>query len=357
MGPSPPPSNIVDLLTRLIVVNKTTAAQVLEEMGALLELQGANPFKARAFYAAARTIEGLTRDLHAVVESGELAELKGIGKSIAAIITELVATGTSREHAELRAAVPSGLLEMLKIQGMGPKKAKLLYEKLSITGIDELEKRARAGDLAVLEGFGQKSQDNILQGIESYRSSSGRSLYPVAAEAGQELLASLRSLKEVRQSELAGSLRRRKEVIGDIDIVLSAQDRHRSRIMEAFVTHPAVERIVARGETKSSVVTSGGIACDLRIVADEEYPFALHYFTGSKEHNVAVRGRALRFGLSLNEYGFSKAEAAEKRGKAKRTVRLPNRGRYLRCARSPVHRARAEGRHRRAGSGRGGNAP
>ena len=252
---------------------------------------------------------------------GEIGEQKGIGKSIAAIVTELVQTGASREHAELRASVPAGLLEMLKIQGMGPKKVKLLFEKLQITGIDDLEKAARAGRLATLEGFGQKTQENILRGIESYRSSSGRSLYPAALEAGCAMLDSLRSLKEVQRSELAGSLRRKKEVIGDVDIVLSAQDRHRARVMEAFVGHPRVERIVARGETKSSVVLSGGIACDLRIVADEEFPFALNYFTGSKEHNVAMRGRALRFGWSLNEYRFSKAQAGDKRGRARRIVR------------------------------------
>jgi len=302
-------------------VNKNAVAAILEEMGSLLELQGANPFKARAFYAAARTIEGLTRDLQAVVESGEIADQKGIGKSIAAIVTELVTTGKSREHAELRAAVPGTLLEMLKIQGMGPKKAKILYEKLRIKSVDELEKAARAGRLATLEGFGQKTQENILRGIESYRTSSGRSLYPAAAEAGEAVLASLRALKEVQRSELAGSLRRKKEVIGDVDIVLSARDTHRARIMEAFVTHPRVERVVARGETKSSVMLAGGIACDLRIVTDEEYPFALHYFTGSKEHNVAMRSRALRFGWSLNEYGFSKAAGGEKRGKARRIVR------------------------------------
>jgi DNA polymerase (family 10) len=301
-------------------MDKKQIAAILEEMGTLLELQGANPFKARAFHNASRVLGGLTRDLEELIDTGEILDVQGIGKSIAQIITELIRDGASREHAELRRGVPEGLLEILAIPGLGPKRVKVLYDKLKISTLDELEKAAREDRLSALDGFGQKTEENILKGLEALRKRSDKSLFPVAFEAGTAVLEDLRSLKEVVRSEIAGSIRRRKELIGDIDILVSAADKHRARIMQKFIHHPLVESVIAHGETKSTVVLKGGIACDLRIVSDREFPFALNYFTGSKDHNVAMRGRAKKFALSLNEYGFSRAGEEEKRGSAKRVI-------------------------------------
>ncbi len=292
-------------------MNKKEISGILEEMGTLLELQGANPFKSRAFHNAARAIEGLPGDVEAIVAAGTLREVKGIGESIARIITELVQHGSSQEHKELRNGVPEGVLQMLQIQGLGPKKVKVLFDKLHITGIDELELVARRGMLAALEGFGKKSEENILKGIQTFRSHADKSLYPVAAEASRVMLDALQKGKGVLRAEVAGSLRRRKEVVGDIDLLVSAAEKSRAALMDRFTTHPDVQSIIAKGDTKSSVMLTQGIHCDLRIVRDEEFPFALNYFTGSKEHNVEMRSRARRHGWSLNEYELSKLAEAD----------------------------------------------
>jgi len=302
-------------------MDKKAIAGILEEMGTLLEIQGANPFKSRAFHNASRAVEGLTRDLPELVESGELLEVEGIGKSIAEIVTDLVKKGSSKEYTQLRKSFPDGIVDILKIQGLGPKKVKVLYEKLKITSLNELEQAARENRLASIAGFGAKTEENILKGIEALRRRSDKSLYPKAAEAAQRVYDAMMKRKEILRGEIAGSLRRRKEIIGDIDIVVSARDASRPKLMDAFVSHPDVETVVAKGETKSSVVLKAGISCDLRIVNDQEFPFALNYFTGSKEHNVELRSRAKKYGWSLNEYGFSEIGAEETRGKAKKVVK------------------------------------
>lgn len=302
-------------------MDKKKVIAILDEMGTLLELQGANPFKARAFHTASRALEGVTEDLAPLVQSGELLKVNGIGKSIAKIIGDLIGTGESSEYAELRSHFPPGVLDMLRIQGLGPKKVKILFEQLKIASLEKLEEAARAEKLEHLDGFGKKTQENILAGIAALRSRSDKSLYPEAYEPAHALLQYLKRQKAVIRCEVAGSLRRRKELIGDIDLLLSAPDAARPALMNAFTTWQGVESIVAQGETKSTVLLGGGISCDLRIVSDEEFPFALNYFTGSKEHNVAMRTRAKRFGWSLNEYGFSRLGEDEKRGKAKRAVR------------------------------------
>lgn len=302
-------------------MDKKTVAAILDEMGTLLELQGANPFKSRAFHNASRAVEGLTGDLDAVVDTGGLLEIKGIGKSIAEIITDLVKKGKSREYAELRKQFPDGVLQMLKIQGLGPKKVKILFEKLHLKDLDQLEKAAKDDRLSGLDGFGKKTQENILQGIDAVRKRSEKSLYSVASAAATAVFDALMKQRGVVRGEIAGSIRRRKEVIGDIDILISAKEPDRKRLWDAFIGHPDVASVIAAGETKSSVVLKAGINCDLRIVSDGEFPFALNYFTGSKEHNVELRTRAKRAGLSLNEYGFSHLGEEEKRGKAKRAVK------------------------------------
>jgi DNA polymerase (family 10) len=302
-------------------MDKKEISSVLDEMGTLLELQGANPFKSRAFHNASRAVEGITGDIAAMAGSGELLKVKGIGPSIAAIIADLAVKGKSKEYTDLRKTFPDGILEMLRIQGLGPKKVKILYEKLKLKSLDDLEKAARADRLSSLEGFGAKTQDNILAGIQAVRSRSDKHLFSTALQAASAVYSVMVRQPGVLRGEIAGSLRRRKEVIGDIDLVLSAKDSDRNRLMEKFIAHPDVQSVVARGETKSSVALKSGINCDLRIVNDAEFPFALNYFTGSKEHNVELRTRAKKYGLSLNEYGFSKLGEEETRGKAKKVVR------------------------------------
>jgi DNA polymerase (family 10) len=302
-------------------MDKKAIALLLDEMGTLLELQGANPFKARAFHNASRAIEGVTGDVAAMAASGEILSVKGIGASIGEIIGELVRTGASKEHAALRAKVPAGVLDMLRIPGLGPKRVRQLYTKKKIAGLEDLERAARSGTIAKLEGFGEKTAENILKGIELLRTAGERALFPAADEAARALLADLRKVPGIVRSEIAGSLRRRRETIGDIDFLVSAPDRRRPAIMKAFVSHPRVQRIVARGETKSSVQLDAGINCDLRIVTDAEFPFALNYFTGSKEHNVEMRSRARQRGWSLNEYAFTRIADPP----PKRTVKAPPR--------------------------------
>ena len=299
-------------------MDKKEISTILDEMGTLLELKGENPFKSRAFHNASRALDGVTGDLRAMAESGELLEVKGIGKSIAAIISDLATKGSSAEYDSLRKSFPPGVLEMLRIQGLGPKRVKILFEKLKIKSVDELEEAAREGRLATIDGFGKKTEENLLAGITALRSRSDKHLYSTASDAAQAIFSVVMKQPGVIRGEIAGSLRRHKEVIGDIDIVISAQDASRKKIMRAFTGHPSVQSVIGQGETKSSVVLTSGINCDLRIVDDREYPFALNYFTGSKEHNVELRGRARRHGLSLNEYAFTPIEGENraKRGRA-----------------------------------------
>jgi len=289
-------------------MEKKQVALILDEMGTLFELKGENPFKCRAFHNAARVIEALTGDLDELVATEGIRNVKGIGEHLAGVIKDLVGKGISKEYEDLKASLPSGLLQMVRIQGLGPKRIKVLYDKLKLKSIEELRKACEEHRLAKLEGFGEKTEENILNGIELLAKVSDKHLYPEARESADSVLAAIAKLKEVKRREVAGSLRRKKEIIGDIDIVVSAEEKNRKRIVDVFVSHPNVQDIIARGDTKSSVLLKSGINCDLRIVQDSEYPFALNYFTGSKDHNVEMRSRARKYGLSLNEYGFTKIE-------------------------------------------------
>ena len=302
-------------------MDKKSIVAILDEMGTLLELQGANPFKSRAFHNASRALEGVTDDLAALVASGEIREVSGIGESIAKIVADLVTKGKSKEYDDLKKAFPAGVLEMLRIPGLGPKKVKVLFEKKKIASLEALESAAKQNRLAEIPGFGEKTEQNILKGIAALRVRTEKHLFPNAFQPANEILLHLKKQKGVIRAEIAGSLRRKKEVIGDIDILVSAKDTHRAALMDAFVSHPEVQSVVGKGETKSSVVLKAGINCDLRIVDDAEFPFALNYFTGSKEHNIEMRSRAKAYGWSLNEYGFSEIGAEEKRGKAKKIVK------------------------------------
>ena len=289
-------------------MDKKVVAEILDEMGTLFEIKGENPFKCRAYHNGARVVEALTQDIDELVKTGGIKEIKGIGPGLAETIKELVSTGSSKGFEALKSSLPSGLLEMVKIQGLGPKRIKILYEKLKIGSIPELKKACEEHRLAKLDGFGEKTEENILKGIELRTRVSDKHLYSEAKDSADEILKLVRKLKEVKRCEVAGSLRRKKEIIGDIDIVVGAEKKNRAKIFKAFVTHPAVESVIGQGETKASVLLKSGINCDMRIVEDAEYPFALNYFTGSKEHNVEMRSRARKVGWSLNEYAFSKIE-------------------------------------------------
>ncbi len=297
-------------------MTKAEIAGVLEEIGTLLDLKGENPFRVRAYLNAARTVDGLQEDIGKLVAENRLTEIKGIGKDLAAKIVELHTTGKLKFHEELRASLPPGLLEMLRIPGFGPKRAKAVYEKLKVDSIEKLEAACKAGKVAALDGFGEKSQQKILEGITLARQFSSRHHYHKARAVADPILEALRDHPGVIRCSLAGSIRRCRETIGDIDFLVSAKAKDAPGIIEDFVTMPGIINVSAKGETKASVVLKGGVQADLRVVADDQFAFALNYFTGSKEHNIAMRARALRLkNLSLNEYGFSPAKEKEKSAK------------------------------------------
>lgn len=291
-------------------LDKIQIAQVLEEIGVILELKGENPFKVRAYTNAARVLEQLEENLDELIKSGKLTDIKGIGKNLAEHIVELHTTGRLKEYDKLRKSIPNGVFEMLNIQGLGPKKVRVLWEDLGIDKIEILELKCRQGKIATLPGFGQKTQDKILQGIQFLRSFQGQFLFCDAHAVALALLEEIEQHKNTIRCEIAGSIRRRKEIVGDIDILVSSKEAE--PLMDLFTRHPLVEAITAKGSTKSSVVLKTGMNADLRVVSDDEFPFALHYFTGSKEHNVAMRARAKKRGLKLSEYGLFKGTTPTK---------------------------------------------
>ncbi len=289
-------------------LDQKEVAALLKEMAVLLELQGENPFKVRAYENASRIIEGLSGDLEEMVKTGEIMKIKGIGSGIAEKIKTLMETGHMPEYEELKQKTPAGLIEMLKIPGMGPKKIKAVWEKLGITTIGELEYACKENRLADLPGFGVRTQEKILQGIELLKKFKERHLINEARAEAELLYQAIKDFPGVIRSQIAGSLRRWKETVKDIDIVASARDEDRMKIMDHFTSLPSVETVVAKGETKSSVVLKAGMNADLRIVSDEQFPYALHHFTGSKEHNIAMREHAIKLGLKMNEYGLFRGD-------------------------------------------------
>jgi len=283
-------------------MTKDEAAAALREIGTILELQGENPFKCRAYHAAARTLETAPADLGELVRSGRLGELPGIGEALREKITTLVITGQLPYLEKLRASIPPGLLALLDIPGLGPKKLKVLREKLKIESREALENACRDGRLAALEGFGEKTASNLLEAI-ARRAAYGK-LHRLgdALPVARDLLAQLRKCRAVQKAEIGGSLRRGKEVVKDLDLIVSSS--RPTEVMKAFTTAPQVEKVVARGETKSSVLLAGGLPCDLRVVPAESWASALAHFTGCKEHNIALRQRAIDRGLHLSEWGL-----------------------------------------------------
>ncbi len=287
-------------------MDKDTVAGILVEIGTLLELKGENPFKTRAYGNAARTIEGLSEPLEKLIAEERLGDIKGIGEALQKKITELVTTGKLAYYDELKASIPAGLVAMLQIPGLGPKKVKALNDKLGVVTIEQLETACQAGRVATLDGFGEKTQSKILEGIAFRRQYASRHLLSDALVVAEPILEQLRAHPDVIRCSTGGSVRRHKEVIGDIDFLVSTKQP--AAVIDFFTSQAGILSVSAKGETKASVILAGGIQADLRVVSDAEYPFALLYFTGSKEHNIIMRQRANARGLRLNEYGLFKSK-------------------------------------------------
>ena len=278
-------------------------AGVLEELGNLLEIQGSNPFRIRAYRNAVLTVRGLTRPLAAMVEEGEdLTALPAIGKDMSAHIVELIQTGGLARLAEVSTEIPRSLVQLVKLDCVGPKKAKKLWESLGVTTVDELEVALKAGRVESLAGFGATSVAKILASIDDFRRYSGRFLLSKVDALIEPLLAHMREAPGVERIEVAGSYRRRKDTIGDVDLLVQAE-LPAPAVMEHFTAFGSVEKVVAAGDTRGSVVLRSGLEVDLRVIPARSFGAALHYFTGSKEHNVAVRQIAQRQGLRVNEWG------------------------------------------------------
>ncbi|MDD5262573.1 MAG: DNA polymerase/3'-5' exonuclease PolX [Methylacidiphilales bacterium] len=285
-------------------------SHIFQEIGTLLEIQGENSFKCRAYLNAARTIESCPEDLRTLAAEDRLRELPGIGEALQEKITQWVKNGSLPYYDELKSSLPSGILDLLRIPGLGPKKVGALYHELQIGSLEKLEAACHDGSIAGLDGFGEKAVAKILAGIGQVKSYSNLHLYGDVILLAEELVDTLRQHPAVTRVALAGSLRRGKEIVKDLDLVASSKKP--AEVMRDFTTLDRVARVVNHGETKSSVLLQGGIACDLRVVEDSQFACALHHFTGSKEHNVALRQRALSKGLHLNEYGLAEDNAKSK---------------------------------------------
>ena len=281
-------------------------ARVLTEFADLLAIVADDPFKPRAYEKAARAIGGFPDDLRDLDEAG-IHAIPNVGKSIAEKVRSVLDTGTFPELEELRAQVPSGVRAMTAVPGFGPKKAMVVYRELGIDGLEELVAAARDGRLRGLKGFSAKTEENVLQAVQRAQRDTGRVTIDVATGVAEALLQRLRAIPDVRRADLAGSLRRMAETIGDVDLVVASGSP--APIMDAFTGYEDVEQILARGETKSSVVTRSGLQVDLRVIPNEAWGAAMIYFTGSKAHNVRIREMAVRKGLKLNEYGLFEVES------------------------------------------------
>src|SRR5258707_4394237 len=277
-------------------------ADLLDEIGDLLELKGENVFRAVTYRAAAREIRDLREPIRSIYEAGHLASIPKVGTSVGEAIAQYLQGGKARRHEELKAAVPDGLLTLLRVKGVGPATARLINQHLKITTIDELEAAAKDGRLRTLPKIQAKTEENILKSIASLRQRTGRSLINFARTTADRMVLYLRETANVGVITVCGRLRRWKETIGDIDLLVASDDA--APIMAAFTGAPNVERILAQGDTKSSVIVERGLQIDLRVVPAAAWGAALLYFTGSKEHNVRLRGFALRKKLLLNEYGL-----------------------------------------------------
>lgn len=277
-------------------------ADTLYRIADLLDLKGEMFFKTRAYRMAAEAIQALDGDIEQLVRQGTVESIPGVGDALAKKITELVQTGKLRYLEQLKKEVPIGLIDLLGVPGLGPKKVAAVYKHRGITSIQELQQAATNGELRTLEGFGEITERNILRGIQLLQKTSGRVLLNVAYEDGDNYLAYLKKCNKIKKINIAGSLRRMKETIGDLDILASSEDS--GAVMDHFISYPEVAQVLAKGTTKSSVLLHDHLQVDLRVVEEKSYGAALQYFTGSKDHNVTLRGIAIKKGFKLNEYGL-----------------------------------------------------
>ena len=284
-------------------MNKADIVDILEDIAVLLELKGDNPFKIRAYSGGARVLEMMEEDLGDVIAEERLNAIKGIGSALVDKIKTLYATGELEYYTKLRESIAPGLIEMLEIPGLGGKKVKRLHDAIGVESIDALQAACESGKVEALKGFGKKSAEKILSGIANRAAYAKRHHWWNAREVAEPILAGLRGLSQVERAEAAGSLRRLRETVGDLDFIVASADPQ--PVMDWFVEQDAVQEVTAHGATKSSVRFESGLQADLRVVPADQFAFALHHFTGSKEHNVALRQRALARGYSLSEWGLA----------------------------------------------------
>ena len=290
---------------------KDDVIDLLESIAQLLDLQGGNPFKIRAYTNAARAIETFAGDLNGMAVAGTLKEIEGIGEAIAAKLEEFLTTGKLEYFEKLRITFPPTIFDLFEVQGLGAKKIKAMYDQLQVASLRDLEAACKDGRVEALAGFGEKTAAKLIQAMEDQKKHAGSfRIGSIAAEA-RAMLEDLQNLPQVHQAAIAGSFRRRKEVVRDLDFITATNDA--ASVAEFFVKHPSVESVMAHGTTKCSVRLKSGIQADLRTVANEHFPFALAYFTGSKEHNIVLRQRALDRGWTLNEYRLGVDEKSANR--------------------------------------------
>ena len=288
-------------------------SQLFATMASLMEIKGESVFKAIAFSKVSRLLNDMTFDIRKCYEDGKLCDLEGVGAASQRVIEEYIRTGRSTDYEELADSVPAGLIPLLGIPSLGPKTIGMLWRERGVTGMADLTKVIESGGLKGLKGIGEKKIEAIKAGIAMKSQAAGRKGIIEALPIAQSLVERLRALRPVKQAEIAGSLRRRRETIGDVDLVCSLKDDARgTEVAEAFTQFPEVQKVLGSGNAKASVVTAGGLQVDLRIVPADRFGAALMYFTGSKEHNVKVRGRALDLGFTLNDWGLFKLDEWEK---------------------------------------------
>jgi DNA polymerase (family X) len=302
-------------------MTKEEIAGVLEQIATLLELKNENPFKIRAYTNAARAIETFGGNVTNFQDEEGLSKIPGIGKSIALKIKELATNGSLKYLEELSAEFPSGILELFSLPGLGAKKIKALHDKLQISSIEQLQKACETGRVAELPGFGETTQQKLCDIIAKRAAHAGSFQFGQIAAEAETLRSDLAAHGDALQVDLAGSYRRRKEIVHDLDLLVATKKPE--SLTKFFVSHPLVESIIAQGPTKSSVRLRSGVQCDLRVVSTMEYPFALAYFTGNKEHNIELRRRALQRGWTLNEYRFAPLPVDPKAKKKKPAKKIP----------------------------------
>jgi DNA polymerase (family 10) len=290
-------------------MDKNQVAHVLEQVAALLELkEGSSVFEVRAYENAARSVSALSGDIEELARAGKLKGTPGLGSTIIKRIEELLATGKMAFYEELVSTTPEIKLQMMRIPGVGPKKINAIYNQLHVNSIDELVQVCQEHKVAALPGFGRKTEDKILQGIAFLAQHSERHLYSEVEEQAQRIQQGLAEVPGIVRMQVAGSLRRRRETVKDIDMVISVADDAgvdvREHIMDVFTSQPNVKAITGKGPTKSSVVLENGVNMDLRVVGDTQFPYTLHHFTGSKEHHIPLRRRALSMDMTINDYGL-----------------------------------------------------